>query len=405
MEIGIQMEINGRLMSRREMGRASFLDIFSQGEIYQVFANVQLENYQELVSAHVGSFLRVSGETFVTRTGHPTIRAEEAEVLFVPQTPFPAVRDNGEETFHEITDRELIRRRRYLQTVNDSGEYQTFITRSRIIQYIRRFFEDREYIEFETPVLQPVYGGAEARPFTTHFNSLDSEFYLRIAPELYLRRLIIGGYDRVFEIGRNFRNEGISQRHNPEFTFIEAYTAFQDYQFSMDLTAELILGLGEQFGTTQSYQGQEIDLSSVERISLFEAVSTVCGVDALSMEDSAVMELFETSVEPTLVNPTIVYDYPASVSPLALPSSENPRIAERFEIFMAGMEIGNAYSELNDVDTHIENLGDSDQEFIEALRYGMPPTTGIGLGIDRLVMILTDRNIRDVIFFPAMRAR
>ena len=273
---------------------------------------------------------------------------------------------------------------------------------SRIISIIRNFFIDRDYLEVETPILQPIYGGAEATPFTTRFEALDMNFFLRIAPELYLRRMIIGGYDRVFEIGRNFRNEGLSNRHNPEFTFIEVYTAFQNYEFSMNLVSELLTEIGTTFGQIE-YQGNQIDLTNIERHTYHSLVERICNVNCESMSDEDVVNLFESQVEQTLISPTIVYDYPASVSPLSQTRTDDPNIAERFELYIGGMEIGNAYSELNDVESHIQNLGTEDAEFIEALEYGMPPTTGIGLGIDRLVMLITNRPIRDVIFFPAMR--
>ena len=404
MEIGIELEINGRMINRRRMGRSVFLDILSNGESIQVYTNNELENFEQMLSIPNGSFLRISGETFLTRTEHPTLRAFEIEILHEPVTMLPLVRETDEERFGEIENIELIRRRRYLQTILNTDERNVFVTRSRLITLIRNFFIENQYLEVETPILQPIYGGAEANPFVTRFDSLDSDFYLRIAPELYLRRMLIGGYERVFEIGRNFRNEGISNRHNPEFTFIEAYASFENFEFSMDMVENLLVEIGSQFGTELQYQNHEIDLSNIRRVTFHDIVAEYCDVDTDVISEEELIRLFENDVERTLINPTMVYNYPASISPLALPSSGDPSIAERFEIFIAGMEIGNAYSELNDVSQHIENLGDSDQDFIEALSYGMPPATGIGLGIDRIVMLLTNRVIRDVIYFPAMRS-
>ena len=391
---GTRYTLRGRLLNRRRMGGSIFMDILTNGEEVQIYANRQNDYFDEVMGLNIGSFIEVEGECFITRTGHNTLRTERFNILHVPELQIPVHRETDGEVHNGVSDPETIRRRRYLSTITDSEERNVFVLRSQLIQEIRNFFIERDYLEVETPVLQPIYGGAEADPFITRFNSLDSDFYLRIAPELYLRRMLIGGYDRVFEIGRNFRNEGISNRHNPEFTFIEIYTAFEDYRFSMDLMEGLLNRIGTRFNRE--------DLMSVERISYMESVSRIRDTEGMSMTE--ISEIFENEVEPTLISPTIVYDYPSDISPLALPNSENPEISERFEIFINGMEIGNAYSELNDVETHIRNNGDSDQEFITALRYGMPPSTGIGLGIDRLVMLLTNRTIRDVIYFPAMRS-
>ncbi|CAG7581134.1 MAG: Lysine--tRNA ligase [uncultured marine phage] len=402
-EIGINLTLRGRILNRRRMGRASFYDILVDGDTVQVFSNNAVEGYEELLALPAGTFISVSGETFITRTGHNTLRMESYEVLHVPVRALPIVRDDGENRYNDIEDPESIRRRRYLRTIISEEERNTFITRSRLISMIRRVFEDLGYMEVETPILHPVYGGAEATPFVTHHEALDSEFYLRIAPELYLRRMIIGGYERVFEIGRNFRNEGISNRHNPEFTVIEAYAAFEDYTFSMGIVEDLISRISDEFGSEFEFGENTIDFTNVRRVRFRDIVEEVCNVDVSTMEDNEIAELFEREVETSLIDPTIVYDYPSIISPLALPREDDPSTAERFELFIGGMEIGNAYSELNDVELHLENIGDEDADFVEALEYGMPPTTGIGIGIDRLVMILTNRHIRDVIFFPSMR--
>jgi lysyl-tRNA synthetase class 2 len=402
-EIGINLTLRGRILNRRRMGRASFYDLLVDGDTVQLFANNQVEEYDELLALPAGTFISVTGETFVTRTGHNTLRVESYEVLHIPTRSLPIVRDNGENRYNDIEDPESIRRRRYLSTIVSSEERNTFVTRSRLISLIRRVFEYLGYMEVETPILHPVYGGAEANPFITHYEALNADFYLRIAPELYLRRMIIGGYERVFEIGRNFRNEGISNRHNPEFTVIEAYASFENYTFSMDVVEYLLSRISDEFGCEFTFGENDINFSNVRRVRFRDLVSEVCDVDVTEMDDTDIVDLFEREVETSLIDPTIVYDYPSIVSPLALPCGDDPTTAERFELFIAGMEIGNAYSELNDVQLHLENIGNEDRDFVEALEYGMPPTTGIGIGIDRLVMILTNRHIRDVIFFPSMR--
>lgn len=402
MEIGIEININGRILNRRRMGRASFIDILSNGETVQLYVNSELDNYEEVIASPIGTFINVTGETFVTRTGHESVRVSEMRILLVPETALPIVRDDGENTYNETTNLEDIRRRRYLQTILVEDERNAFVLRSNLINTIRNFFIDRDYLEVETPILQPIYGGAEATPFVTRHESLDCDFYLRIAPELYLRRMLIGGYERIFEIGRNFRNEGLSNRHNPEFTVIELYTAFENYEYSMTLTEDLLGAISERFGNEIEYGANNIDLNNIRRVRFRDIVEEMCDVN--NATDEELVELFENEVERALINPTIVYDYPASISPLAMPREDDETTAERFELFIGGMEIGNAYSELNDVNLHIENLGTADQDFIEALRYGMPPSTGIGIGIDRLVMLLTNRPIRDAIYFPAMRS-
>jgi lysyl-tRNA synthetase class 2 len=246
--------INARILNRRLHGRSAFLDVLSNGQNIQTYINTDVSNFTEVTELPLGSFIRITGEYFLTRSGHNTIRIETATILFTPNRILPVMQDNGEERFNEVTNVEDRRRRRYIQTIIDPIERQTFITRSSVINLIRNFFIEREYLEVETPILQPVYGGAEATPFVTRFESLDSNFYLRIAPEMYLRRMIIGGYDRVFEIGRNFRNEGLSNRHNPEFTFIEIYTAFENYLFSMDVVSDLFTDIHNRFGVVE-YQG------------------------------------------------------------------------------------------------------------------------------------------------------
>lgn len=397
------MELNGRLINRRSAGRAYFYNILTNNENQQLYANVECPQFELLNQIPLGTFINVTGFMFTTRTGHITLHVETMIVLHEPINSLPPVREANEESYSSFSDIELIRRRRYLQTIQSTTERETFITRSHIIQEVRNFFIDNQYLEMETPVLQPIYGGAEASPFVTHHNSLDRDLYLRIAPELYLRRLLIGGFERVFEIGRNFRNEGISNRHNPEFTFIEAYASYVDYNFSMDLIESLFIRLCNRFGSQHQYNNNEIDMSVIRRVRFRDIVREVCNLSDAQYTDEELIRLFEENVESTLINPTIVYDYPACISPLSLCHSDDPTTSERFEMYVAGMEIANAYSELNDVSQHIENLGDSDSDFIEALEYGMPPSSGIGIGLDRLVMLFTNRTIRDVIYFPTMR--
>lgn len=396
------MELNGRLINRRSAGRAYFYNILTNNTNQQLYATVDCPQFELLNSIPLGSFIQVNGYMFITRTGHETVHVEGIELLHQPISALPPVRESNDSSYSSFSDIELIRRRRYLQTIQDSNERQAFITRSQIIQEVRNFFIENEYLEMETPVLQPIYGGAEAHPFITHHNSLDRDLYLRIAPELYLRRLLIGGFERVFEIGRNFRNEGISNRHNPEFTFIEAYASYVDYNFSMDLIEQLFNRLATRFGTNQVYGEHTIDMSNIRRVRFRDIVREVCEVSADATDDELI-RLFEDNVESTLINPTIVYDYPACISPLSLCHSDDSTTSQRFEMYVAGMEIANAYSELNNVTLHIENLGDADRDFIEALEYGMPPSSGIGIGLDRLVMLFTNRTIRDVIYFPTMR--
>lgn len=392
----------GRLINRRTAGRSTFYNILTGNENQQLYSNIECGQFEQLNELPLGTFIRVSGEMFYTRTGHYTLRVHEMQVLHTPEKALPPVRET--ETAHTaFSDIELIRRRRYIQTIQDSNERNVFITRSRLIQSVRNFFIENRYLEVETPILQPIYGGAEADPFITHHNALDRDLYLRIAPELYLRRMLIGGYERVFEIGRNFRNEGISNRHNPEFTFIEAYASFVDFRFSMDLVEQLLNRLGREFGEEVNYGENIIRFDNIRRVRFRDLVSEVCEVDVSTMNDSEIIDLFEERVEQTLIQPTMVYDYPSQISPLSLHYEDDPTTAQRFELYIGGMEIANAYSELNDVSTHIRNLGDSDSDFITALEYGMPPSSGIGIGLDRLVMLFTNRTIRDVIYFPTMR--
>ena len=398
----METTFEGRLINRRTAGRSTFLNILTGNENQQLYVNIDCNHFNQLNEVPLGTFISVTGEMFYTRTGHHTLRVQEMEILHIPVRTLPPVRET--DTAHTaFSDIELIRRRRYIQTIQDSNERNRFILRSRLIQSVRNFFIENQYLEVETPILQPIYGGAEADPFVTHHNALDRDLFLRIAPELYLRRMLIGGYERVFEIGRNFRNEGISNRHNPEFTFIEAYASFVDFRFSMDMIENLLIRLGREFGEEITYGENQIRFDSIRIVRFRDLVSEVCDVDITSINDSQIIELFEERVEQTLIQPTMVYDYPSQISPLSLHYENDPTTAQRFELYIGGIEIANAYSELNDVSTHIRNIGDSDSDFITALEYGMPPASGIGIGLDRLVMLFTNRTIRDVIYFPTMR--
>ncbi len=439
---GVIVRIAGRVLSLRVMGGVSFAHVMDEsGRIQVMFRKSDLpgEKYGMLKLLDTGDFVGVEGEVIKTRTGELTVLARDYELLAKALRPLP-------EKYHGLEDKELRYRYRYLDLIMNPEVRDVFRKRSQIIREIRRFLEERGFIEVETPVLQPVYGGASARPFITHHNALDMDLYLRISPELYLKRLIIGGFERVFEISRNFRNEGIDRTHNPEFTMIEIYQAYADYNDMMRLTEELWAHVAERvLGTTKiTYQGQEIDLSPPwERLSLYDALKKHAGLDVEKMSDEELLrecekhgieiepgtprglvinELFEKLVADTgkLVGPVFITDLPKETTVLCKVHRENPDLIERFEPYICGMEVGNAYSELNDPEVQRrlfeeqqkkleqgdEEAHPKDMEFVRALEHGMPPTGGLGIGIDRMVMILTDQpSIRDVILFPAMRPR
>jgi lysyl-tRNA synthetase class 2 len=384
----------------------------------------------------IGDFLGVEGAVFTTRTGEITIAAERLQVLAKSLRPLPA-------KWHGLRDVETRYRRRYVDLIVSPEVRRAFVVRSQVIREIRHFLDFRGFLEVETPMMQPIPGGAAARPFITHHNALDLDLYLRVAPELYLKRLIVGGFEKVYEINRNFRNEGVSSRHNPEFTMLEAYQAYADYNDMMKLVEELVEHVcGEVLGELSlTYQGKEIDMRPPwRRIGLLEAIVEHTGVDPQRLlevgsaravcrelglpagEDlhlsTLVNNLFEARVEPHLIQPTFVVDYPTAISPLAKRKPDNPELVERFEPFVAGQELGNAFTELNDPldqrrrfeeQARERAAGDEeahpmDEDYVRALEYGMPPTGGLGIGIDRLVMLLTDSaSIRDVILFPQMR--
>jgi lysyl-tRNA synthetase class 2 len=407
-----QVKIAGRIQTMRRMGKAGFLHLMQSGQKLQVYIRkdaVSENEYKLYEILDTGDIIGVEGYLFLTRTGELSVHAEKLTFLSKILLALP-------EKFHGLEDVEVRYRQRYLDLIANPESQNVFKTRAKIITSLRRQLEERGFIEVETPMMQPIYGGATARPFVTHHNTLDMDLYLRIAPELYLKRLIVGGLDRVYEINRNFRNEGISTSHNPEFTMLEFYQAFTDYHGLMDFTAELLkqTAIDATGGTVVEYQGQQLDFGSVKRMSMQEAVGD------MSLKGHALMEKFEREIEHTLMQPTFIYDYPVEVSPLSKNKPTDPAFVERFEIYAAGMEIGNAYTELNDpaeqrrrfeMQVADRAAGDEeahqmDEDYVRALSYGMPPTGGEGIGIDRLTMILTDsKSIRDVILFPLMRPR
>ncbi len=396
----------------------------------------------------MGDWVGAEGATLRTRMGEPSVLVEELQLLSKSLRPLPYGKVEEDEKTGErvvlggFADKQQRYRQRYADLAVHPGVREVFVTRARIVSALRRFLDERDYIEVETPVLQPIYGGALARPFTTHHNTLDMPLYLRIADELYLKRLIVGGLERVYEIGKDFRNEGIDRTHNPEFSMLEFYQAFADYNDMMDMVEAMLAFAAERAGgsTTVTFQDREIDLSPpYRRITFLSALAEIGGVDAASMDDDALRSaaegadvegvetmgrgklldaLFGALVEPTLEQPTFVTDYPRELSPLAKPKRGDARLTERFELIVAGREIANAFSELNDpfdqrdrfeAQARLKEAGDEealmvDDDYLRALEYGMPPTGGVGIGVDRLVMLLTDSpSIRDVILFPTLR--
>ncbi len=436
---GTVFRVAGRVISLRKFGKAAFFHLRDASGEMQIYAKQDLVGesaYSLFKKWDVGDIVGVSGKLFKTKTGELSLEAASLELVTKSLRPLP-------EKFHGLTDVEIRYRQRYLDMIVNPEVANTFKKRVQIIKCIREFMAERGFLEVETPMMQAVPGGATARPFQTHHNALDMELYLRIAPELYLKRLLVGGFERVFEINRNFRNEGIDTRHNPEFTMMEFYQAYATYQDMMELTESLVSGLAEQVcgSTTITYQGQSVNLAPPwRRLTMDEALVQVGGLDPALMQDGpgllalarakgiklqaeagpgkAKAELFDLLVEEKLVDPTFVTAYPLEISPLARRNEENPEITDRFELFITGREIANAFSELNDpVDQEarfqqqIDKRGDDeeihpvlDRDYIRALEYGMPPAGGAGIGIDRLVMLLTDSpSIRDVILFPLLK--
>ncbi len=438
---GKDVTVAGRIMAKRIMGKASFCHIQdSEGKIqsYVSINDLGEESYKAFKEDDIGDIIGITGFVFKTRTGEISIHAKEVTLLSKSLRPLP-------EKFHGLKDTDLRYRQRYVDLIVNPEVKETFILRSKIISNIRKILEEKGYLEVETPILNTISGGATARPFITHHNTLDIDMYLRIALELNLKRLIVGGYDKVFEIGRVFRNEGMDIRHNPEFTMLELYAAFEDYNDMMNITEELFSRTAKEvLGTTKiTYGEQEIDLApGWKRISMIDSIKEVTGIDfneiktdeeavALAKERKIIIPdttketrgdvislFFDEYVEKTLIQPTFIYDYPVEISPLAKRSVKDNRLTERFEVFIGGREYGNAFSELNDPIDQYErfkkqvearNAGDEeagmmDEDYIQALEIGLPPTGGLGIGIDRFVMLLTNEaSIRDVLFFPTMK--
>lgn len=439
-EKGVEVTVAGRLMLRRMMGKASFAtlaDVSGQIQIYAQKNALGEELFEEYKGWDIGDIVWAKGVLFKTKTGELTVKVAEIRLLTKSLRPLP-------EKFHGLTDAEQRYRQRYLDLVMNQETRNTFALRSKIISYIRNFFIERDYLEVETPMLQAIPGGATARPFVTHHNALDLPMFLRIAPELYLKRLVVGGFERVFEINRNFRNEGVSTRHNPEFTMIEFYQAYATYHDLMDLTESLLRGIAEDVvGSNEiTYQGEVFDFAkpfarmsvlesilhfnpelTLDQLNDMDAARTIAKDLGIPLKDSyglgkVQIEIFEKTVEHELKQPTFITEYPAEVSPLARRNDDNPFVTDRFEFFIGGREIGNGFSELNDAEDQAERFkqqvaekdaGDDeamhyDADYVRALEYGLPPTAGEGIGIDRLVMLFTDApSIRDVILFPHMR--
>ena len=435
-----QVAVAGRMMLKRVMGKASFAtiqDMSGRIQLYVTRDELGEPLYEQFKHWDLGDILGARGTLFRTRTGELSIKVSSLRLLSKSLRPLP-------EKFHGLADQEQRYRQRYLDLITNPDSQRVFKARSRIIQAMREFFVARGYLEVETPMMQPIPGGAAARPFVTHHNALDMQLYLRIAPELYLKRLVVGGMEKVFEINRNFRNEGISTRHNPEFTMLEFYEAYQDYHYLMDLTEELLRDVARRAAgdTTLSYQGEPVDLGKpFDRLTMAQAVGRynpqyplyelqnpeylrgalapfdieVLPTDGLGMLQ---LKLFEQTTEAKLIQPTFIISHPTDVSPLARRNDADPSVTDRFELFITGREIANGFSELNDPEDQAERFreqaeakaaGDQeamfyDADYVRALEYGLPPTAGEGIGVDRLVMLLTDSpSIRDVILFPQMR--
>ena len=447
------VRVAGRILTMRLHGKAGFAHISGSGQKLQIYVKLDIvgpRTFELFQLIDLGDIVGVAGHLFRTRTGELTIWVNELTLLSKALLPLP-------EKWHGLSDVEIRYRRRYLDLISNDRAREIFLKRAQIVRELRRFFDARDYIEVETPMMQPISGGATARPFITHHNTLDIDLYLRIAPELYLKRLIVGGLDRVYEINRNFRNEGISTSHNPEFTMLEFYQAYSDYRDLMTLTEELFAHLAKEVtgSTAVRYGEHELDFAKFQRLSMREAIcrywpasagsaaptvaelageggplavaerysawSQSQGREPLlglsSLKDGEITGLlFEIIGEPQLIQPTLLYDFPTDISPLSKCRQDDPSLVERFEIYIAGMEIGNAFSELNDpaeqerrFRQQVEKGGEEvprevDIDYIRALAHGMPPTAGEGIGIDRLTMLLTDsHSIREVILFPLLR--
>jgi len=436
----IGVAVAGRMMLKRVMGKASFATLQDMSGRMQLYISNDVTG-EDVHAAFkhwdLGDILGAEGTLFKTRTGELSVKVTGLRLLSKSLRPLP-------EKFHGLADQESKYRQRYLDLITNPESQRVFKARSGIIQAIREFFVERGYLEVETPMMQPIPGGAAARPFVTHHNALDMQLYLRIAPELYLKRLVVGGIEKVFEINRNFRNEGMSTRHNPEFTMLEFYEAYQDYHYLMDLTEQLLRGLAQRVsgGTMLTYQGETIDLGKpFDRLTMAQAIAkynpgySLQDLSKIEMLRSALdkfkvevfptdglgllqLKLFEQTTEDRLIQPTFIVAHPTDVSPLARSNDNNPAVTDRFELFITGREMANGFSELNDPEdqaarfqqqAQAKEAGDEeamyyDADYVRALEYGLPPTAGEGIGIDRLIMLFTDSpSIRDVILFPQMR--
>ena len=437
---GKDVTIAGRMMAKRIMGKASFCHIQDGDGRIQSYVSINElgeESYKQFKEDDIGDIIGITGFVFKTKTGEISIHAKEVTLLSKSLRPLP-------EKFHGLKDTDLRYRQRYVDLIMNPEVKNTFLSRSRIITEVRNILDKKGYLEVETPILNSISGGATARPFITHHNTLDIDMYLRIALELNLKRLVVGGFDKVYEIGRVFRNEGMDIRHNPEFTMLELYAAYQDYHDMMDIVEEIFSTVCMKIKGTMkiTYQGEEIDLTPTwKRISMIDSIKEITGIDfnqinsdeeaiSLAREKGLTVEqgketrgdiislFFDEYVEKTLIQPTFIYDYPVEISPLAKKSPKDNRLTERFEFFICGREYGNAFSELNDpIDQYErfkkqveareagdEEAGMMDEDYINALEIGLPPTGGLGIGIDRLIMLLTDApSIRDVLLFPTMK--
>jgi lysyl-tRNA synthetase class 2 len=436
----VEVAVGGRMMAKRVMGKTSFAKLQDRSGQIQVFLQqgvVAEADYAAFKHWDLGDIVWARGSLFRTRTGELTVRAREIELLTKSLRPLP-------EKFHGLTDTETRYRQRYLDLIVNEASREVFVRRARIVQFLRSYLDAMEFMEVETPMMQAIPGGAMARPFITHHNALDRELYLRVAPELYLKRLVVGGFERVYELNRNFRNEGVSTQHNPEFTMLELYMAYADYNVLMDLLEQMLRSLAEfLFGTgAVSYQGRNYDFEAPFRRASIEdlVIEANPGVERARIRDEGylrsvcqrlqiplqpgwgsgklVTEIFEKTVEHRLDAPTYVTGFPAEVSPLARRNDDDPWLTDRFELFITGREIANGFSELNDAEDQAQRFqaqasqkcaGDAeamfyDDDYVTALEYGLPPTAGLGVGIDRLVMLMTDSpSIRDVLLFPHLR--
>ena len=436
---GQTVALAGRLMSKRGMGKVSFCDLKDKSGRIQIYARkdeMDEEAYDRFRKYDIGDIVGVKGDVFRTQKGEMSIRAHEITLLSKSLQPLP-------EKFHGLTDKELRYRQRYVDLIMNPESQRNFEIRSKFVAYLRRYLDNMGFMEVETPVLSPIAGGANARPFITHHNAQDIDMYMRIATELHLKRLIVGGLERVYEVGRIFRNEGMDPKHNPEFTTIELYQAFTDFHGMMDLVEELYKRLAQKIcgSLVIPYQGKQIDMGHWERLTMIEAVKKYSGVDfndwktdedaiaaakehhvelpEVPTKGAILAEFFDAFVEDKLIQPTFIYDYPVEISPLAKRKPDDPAFTERFEYFIDCTEYGNAFSELNDP---IDQKGrferqvaerkaiepdckaQVDYDYVNALEYGLPPTGGLGFGVDRLVMLLTDSaSIRDVLLFPTMK--